>query len=108
MKKIIGIFVVLLLVMLLTAWISPAFFSAYNIENLMRRSALFGIMGIGAAFVIMTGGIDLSIGSLICLVGCLTPWLVTQGFPVPLVLLAMMVQQVQLVQQVLRENILLQ
>ena len=90
MKKIVGIFVVLLLVMLLTAWISPAFFSAYNIENLMRRSALFGIMGIGAAFVIMTGGIDLSIGSLICLVGCLTPWLVTQGFPVPLVLLAML------------------
>ena len=89
-KKIIGIFVVLLLVMLLTAWISPAFFSAYNIENLLRRSALFGIMGIVAAFVIMTGGIDLSIGSLVCLVGCLTPWLVTQGFPVPLVLLAML------------------
>ncbi len=77
MKKVLGIFAVLVTVAIITAILSPAFLSSYNIENLLRRSALFGIIGIGASLVIITGGIDLSIGSLICLVGCLTPWLIT-------------------------------
>lgn len=77
MKKVLGIFSVLVTVALVTAIISPAFLSSYNIENLLRRSALFGIIGIGASLVIITGGIDLSIGSVICLIGCLTPWLIT-------------------------------
>ena len=87
MNKIKGIFAVLLAVMIITAFISPAFLTSYNIENLLRRSALFGILGIGVSFVIMTGGIDLSLGSLVCLVGCLTPWLIIDvGIPAPWVL----------------------
>ncbi|MDG2084900.1 MAG: ABC transporter permease [Planctomycetota bacterium] len=87
MNKIKGIFAVLLAVMIITAVISPAFLTAYNIENLLRRSALFGILGVGVSFVIMTGGIDLSLGSLVCLVGCLTPWLITDvGIAAPWVL----------------------
>lgn len=78
MKKVLGILTVLVAVSVVTALISPSFLSSYNIENLLRRSALFGIIGIGASFVIITGGIDLSIGSLICLIGCLTPWLITE------------------------------
>ncbi len=59
-----------------------------NQENLLRRTALFGIIGIGVAFVIITGGIDLSVGSVICLVGVGFPWLVSQGvLPVPVCLL---------------------
>ena len=49
MKKVLGISVVLVTVAIITAAISPAFLSAYNIENLLRRSALFGIIGIGAS-----------------------------------------------------------
>ncbi len=72
--------------------ISPTFLGANNVENLLRRIGLYGFMGIGAAFVIMTGGIDLSIGSMICLVGCLTPWMVTTlGIPIPLVVLLLLV-----------------
>ena len=74
--KLLGILGVLATVALLTALISPSFASSYNIENLLRRSSLFAIIGIGASLVIITGGIDLSIGSLICLIGCLTPWLI--------------------------------
>ena len=44
---------------------------------LQSSTALFGIIGIGVAFVIVTGGIDLSIGSVVCLVGCGLPWLLT-------------------------------
>ena len=75
MKKIIGVFVLFIVVSGLTAILSPFFLDVYNIENLLRRSALFGIISIGAAFVIMTGGIDLSIGSVVALTACLVPWM---------------------------------
>lgn len=42
-----------------------------NIQNLLNRLSLFGILGIGVAFVIISGGIDLSIGSTVCLCGVL-------------------------------------
>ena len=89
MKKISGILGLLIAVCLVTASLSDSFLSAYNVENVLRRSALFGILSIGVAFVIITGGIDLSLGSVVCLVGCALPWLLTvQHWPVPLALLA--------------------
>lgn len=98
MKRILGIFI-LLIVVYIGTWIMSdlmtgrqSFLSAFNQENLLRRTALFGIIGIGVAFVIITGGIDLSIGSVICLVGVGFPWMLTEmGLPVwvalPLVIL---------------------
>ena len=47
------------------------FLKPNNIENLLRRTSLYGILGIGVAFVIISSGIDLSIGSIVCLSGCL-------------------------------------
>jgi ribose transport system permease protein len=89
MKKILGITTLLFVVCVLTSLASDSFLSAYNLENLVRRTALFGIISIGVAFVIVTGGIDLSIGSVVCLVGCGLPWLLTtQGWSVPAALLA--------------------
>lgn len=83
MKKNLGILSLLMFVCVVTALLSEGFLSEFNIENLIRRTALFGIISIGAAFVIITGGIDLSIGSVVCLIGCLVPWLlVEQGLSV--------------------------
>jgi ribose transport system permease protein len=66
-----------------TAVSSDRFLLVGNIQNVVHRTALFGILSIGAAFVIITGGIDLSIGSLVCLVGVLLPFLLTDhGWPV--------------------------
>jgi ribose/xylose/arabinose/galactoside ABC-type transport system permease subunit len=73
MKKALGIFALLVFVYALAALLNPDFVSTYNIQNTLRRTALFGIISIGVAFVIITGGIDLSIGSLIGLIGCLLP-----------------------------------
>ena len=88
MKKVLGIFGLLVFICVATALMSDRFLTEFNIENLIRRSALFGILSIGAAFVIITAGIDLSIGSVVCLVGCLLPWmLVEHQFSVPLALL---------------------
>ncbi len=88
MKKILGISALLAVVCIATAFASDSFLSGYNLENLVRRTALFGIIGIGVAFVIVTGGIDLSIGSVVCLVGCGLPWLLTvHHWPLPIALL---------------------
>ncbi len=89
MKKILGILGLLIAVLIFTAVIEPRFLTAYNLQNTIRWTALFGIISIGAAFVIITGGIDLSVGSLIGLVGVLLPMmLIKLGWSVPASLIA--------------------
>jgi ribose transport system permease protein len=79
-KKILGIAGLLLAVFLVTWAAEPRFASAYNLQNILRWSSLFGIISIGVVFVIVTGGIDLSIGSVVGLVGCLLPLLLGRGW----------------------------
>ena len=70
--KIVGISIILVLIwVFLSLKVPENFLGPGNIENLMRRTALYGILGIGVAFVIIGSGIDLSIGSLVCLCACL-------------------------------------
>ena len=81
--KILGILGLLVAVSLLTVVKNPRFVLEANVFNLLSRTALFGILGIGVAFVIITGGIDLSIGSVVSLVGCMLPWLlISHQWPV--------------------------
>jgi ribose transport system permease protein len=93
MKKIIGILGILIFVVIATIVLTDQIFlKPFNLENLIRRTALFGIISIGVAFVIITGGIDLSIGSVVCLVGCGLPWLLTvHDWPLPAALFAAVV-----------------
>jgi ribose transport system permease protein len=84
MKKVLGIFGLFVAVFLTTALVNPQFVSAYNLQNLVTWTSLFGIISIGVAFVIITGGIDLSIGSVIGLIGSLMAWLLThKGWSIP-------------------------
>ena len=82
MKKILGIAGLLLAVFLATSVLaqqpdgSNTFLTAYNLENLLQRVGMYGVLSIAAAFVIVTGGIDLSIGSVVCVAGCTLPHLV--------------------------------
>ncbi len=78
MKQNLGILGLLVFIVVATALMSDTFLTRYNLENVVRRTAEFGILAVGAAFVIIVGGIDLSIGSVVCLVGCLTPWMLTE------------------------------
>jgi ribose transport system permease protein len=91
MKKLLGIFGLLVVVFVATALVNPQFVSGYNLQNLVGWTSLFGIISIGVAFVIITGGIDLSIGSVIGLVGSLMAWLLTQkGWSVAATLLVVL------------------
>jgi ribose transport system permease protein len=84
MKKILGITGLLVFVCVVTAILNPKFINAYNLENTIRWTSLFAIISIGVAFVIMSGGIDLSIGSVVGLTGTVLAWLLThKHFSVP-------------------------
>lgn len=78
MKKNLGILSLFMFVFIATAIANPTFINAYNLENLITRASLYGIIGIGVTFVIVTGGIDLSIGSVIGLVGTMLPFLLIE------------------------------
>jgi ribose transport system permease protein len=92
MKKVLGIAGVLVVVVVFTSLSSSNFLTAYNVQNILQRTALYGILGIGVSFVIMSGGIDLSIGSVVGLVGCVVPlWLIRDGQPLALVLFEVLV-----------------
>jgi ribose/xylose/arabinose/galactoside ABC-type transport system permease subunit len=75
MKKITGVLVLLVFVVLATALLRPNFVESLNLYNVLRWSSFYALIGIGVAVVIITGGIDLSIGSVMGLVGCVLPML---------------------------------
>jgi len=84
MKKTWGVLGILVFVVVLTAILNPRFLGAHNLQNTLRWSSLYAIISIGAAFVIITGGVDLSIGSVVGLSGTLLALLLTKkGMPVP-------------------------
>ena len=59
----------LLVLMAMFAIIEPRFLSSINLFNVMRQVSITGLLAIGMTFVILTAGIDLSIGSLVALCG---------------------------------------
>jgi ribose transport system permease protein len=67
MKKLVGIFAFLAVVYGVLLFADEAAQSATNHFNLARRVGLYGIVSLGAGLLIITGGIDLSIGSVVCL-----------------------------------------
>jgi ribose transport system permease protein len=71
--------------------VTPNFLSSTNILNILRQSSIVGVMAIGTTFVIIGGGFDISVGSLLALTAAMSlklqqilPWYVVTG----LVLLA--------------------
>src|SRR6185295_18843990 len=68
-KKDLWLFVLILVIGAITAIRQPLFLSSINISNTANLVGLFGIFSIGQGFVIITGGIELSVGSIIALLG---------------------------------------
>jgi ribose transport system permease protein len=75
------IVVALVLVCIAMSILSDSFLSDRNILNVLTQSAVVGIAAVGATFVIITGGIDLSVGSNVALSGMLAATLVIAGVP---------------------------
>jgi ribose transport system permease protein len=71
MKKDLGIFVLLVVLCAFTALRNPLFLSSANLTNTANIIGMYGIFSIGMGLVIITGGIDLSVGSMFALTGVL-------------------------------------
>src|SRR5438105_15655515 len=89
MRKELGIFILLVLLCAVVAAINPRFLVSSNLQNISRLIGMFGILSIGAGLLIITGGIDLSVGSIMALVGILLSIFLTQKkWPAMLAVLA--------------------
>jgi ribose transport system permease protein len=64
------------------------FLTFTNLDNLIRQVAVFAILSVGQLFVILTAGIDLSVGSVLGLSGGVTALLLTSGASIPVAILA--------------------
>ena len=60
-----GVLVFLVLLILIFTAYNPRFLSARNITNILTEVSIYGIIGVGMTYVILTGGIDLAVGSLL-------------------------------------------
>lgn len=85
-------FSILLALVLLMAFLiisTPTFFTVKNIINVLRQCSTSLIVAVGMTFVLILGGIDLSVGAVACLAGTVTAGLMSRnGLPVPPALLA--------------------
>lgn len=75
MKKELGIFILLVALCAIVSVKSPNFLSPVNLQNTARLVGMYGIFSIGVGLVIITSGIDLSIGSMIALLGILLSYM---------------------------------
>ncbi len=75
--------IIILVVLVLTMFLLESkFLSLNNITNLLRQTAIIGVMAVGMTFVIISGGIDLSVGSVLAFASILASQLMVAGFPV--------------------------
>lgn len=89
MRKDLGTFVLLVVLCVVLAVLNPSFLGGANLQNLARLIGIYGIFSLGIGFVIITGGIDLSVGSVFALLGVLLSiFLVDWHWPAALAVIA--------------------
>lgn len=77
-------FIALILVVAFFSAMAPNFLSLENIVIVSKHVAINAILAIGMTYVILTGGIDLSVGSIVGLVGMVAGGLIVYGVPLPM------------------------
>ena len=89
MRKDLGTFILLVVLCVVLAVLNPSFLGGANLQNLARLIGIYGIFSLGLGFVIITGGIDLSVGSVFALLGVLLSiFLVDWHWPAALAVMA--------------------
>lgn len=79
---------VLVAIATIGSFVSPAFLTGRNINNVVTFSAIASVLAVGQFFVIVTGGIDLSVGSIVAISTVTVSLLLRQGLPWPLAVLS--------------------
>ncbi|MGH4038031.1 MAG: ABC transporter permease subunit [Sphaerochaeta sp.] len=83
--------IALVLLLLLLSIISPEFRTVNNLLSLLRQSSVNGLIAFGMTVVILTGGIDLSVGSTLALTALLGAGMLKGGVPAPIAILLVLI-----------------
>lgn len=86
-----GVLVVFVLLFAVSCMLSDRFLQTSNLFNILRQISMFGILSVGMTFVIVSGGIDLSVGSITALVCVITANMVNDHGIIPAILVALLV-----------------
>ena len=87
-----GPFIGLLMIIVVLSFLTDRFFTISNLLNVARQVSINTLLGVGLTFVILTGGIDLSVGAILALSGALGAGLLGLGYdPVLAVLFSCLV-----------------
>jgi ribose/xylose/arabinose/galactoside ABC-type transport system permease subunit len=78
---------VLALLFIVFSITSPVFLTESNIKTLLRQASIYGVVAIGMVFVIISSGIDLSVGSVIGLSGVVVALTIVNGMPIAMAIL---------------------
>lgn len=83
-----GIIIAFVLICIILSVMSPVFLTTTNVINVIRQTSIYGIMAVGMTFIILTGGIDLSIGSILAISGAVCAGMLKDGNSFTVVVLA--------------------
>lgn len=83
-----GTLIGLLIIVVTFSFLSPVFFTLPNLLNILQQSSINALIALGMTLVIISGGIDLSVGPTAALSAVLGATLMASGVPVPLAILA--------------------
>ena len=76
--------IALFVTIILFSILRPSYLSATNVATIITQSVTYGLMGIGMTCVIISGGIDLSVGSALALQACVAALMAKAGLPIPI------------------------
>jgi ribose/xylose/arabinose/galactoside ABC-type transport system permease subunit len=74
-----GALVALVLVCIFASYRYDRFLTEFNLSNVLRQNSMLGLVALGMTFVILTGGIDLSVGSFVAVAGVIAAQLANRG-----------------------------
>lgn len=77
----------LITVLILILTLIPQFFSVQNITNVARQSSITGIIAVGMTFVVLAGGIDLSVGGILAVSGIVFSGMAKSGYSIAICLI---------------------
>ena len=81
-----GLLVGMIILIILGLIITPAMFTMESIISMLRNNSIYAILAIGMMFVLLTGGIDLSVGSTLALVGVVSSLLMSNNPGIPAII----------------------
>lgn len=83
-RRELSIFFAIGVAFLIFGLLNPMYFTVNNISTIVQQSVTYGLMGIGMTAIIITGGIDLSVGSALALIASVSAQLAKASIPIPL------------------------